>query len=536
MRRIVVILALAVAAAAQAPAVEAATIPRTGYYPGKNPEGCTLKVEDPVEYRGRKTEGLTDELKKIILEKKRAAGCPNRCDLDATHIERTPRYHRYYVSYNPGGTEPYLKGDQVRMQRWPLEGQVVTFYGHIVNKGLQPSVETTWVMTLDGKPIGHGTVPALQPLDEHIVSAKWPWRTGRHQVRLMVDIRSLNNEVTKTNNNIADWTDAYTFFWTVRDVVHAEQDAVRNIYGSYSSEDWHRSVMEWMNRAFEGCIWPLTPRGVPARVRIDYYWISKKPWQEHDRHPLSTFTDGTWPHYPGGRFEFEGKSQEEIARFYEEIRKSVETNAIYDPNIPGQDRGLPHELSHQLGLIDVYHLNVPARLCQVKMADGRLLRDVLPDKAGRNTWQRGMMSGGSVPQVWCEHQAYALVLDYGKRRGYFGEMLLDMPKKSSLRILDANGRPIPLARLKIYQRQGEAVPNEPVHEGAADAKGIFGLGAEPFGKICVVGTNGSLLCRVQHPTTGKVDWAWTQVDEFNLTKWRGHVDHAIINLRTELGK
>jgi hypothetical protein len=179
MRTIAAILALVTAATVAMKAHAA-----TRFYPGKNPEGCTLKVEDPVEYRGRKTVGLTDELKKIILEKKRAAGCPDRCDLDATYIERTPRYHRYYVSYGPGGTSPYLEGAQVRMQRWPLEGQVVTFYGHIVNKGLQPSVETTWVMTLDGKPIGQGKVPALKPLDEYIVSAKWPWRTGRHQVRL----------------------------------------------------------------------------------------------------------------------------------------------------------------------------------------------------------------------------------------------------------------------------------------------------------------------------------------------------------------
>ena len=87
------------------------------FYPGRNPKGCTLKVEDPAEYRSRKTEGLTDELKATILEKKRAAGCPNLCDLDITYIERTPRYHRYYVSYDPGGTNPHLEGDQQRMQR-----------------------------------------------------------------------------------------------------------------------------------------------------------------------------------------------------------------------------------------------------------------------------------------------------------------------------------------------------------------------------------------------------------------------------------
>jgi hypothetical protein len=146
------------------------------------------------------------------------------------------------------------------------------------------------------------------------------------------------------------------------------------------------------------------------------------------------------------------------------------------------------------------------------------------------------MIGGSVPQVWCEWQAYGLVLDYGKRRGYFGDMLLEMPAKSSLRVLDANGKPIPGAKLTIYQRQGEAVPDKPVHQGAADANGVFSLGAKPFGDICVVGTNGSLLCRVEDPRTGSVDWAWTQIDEFNLAKWRGQTENAVVNLQTELGK
>jgi hypothetical protein len=144
------------------------------------------------------------------------------------------------------------------------------------------------------------------------------------------------------------------------------------------------------------------------------------------------------------------------------------------------------------------------------------------------------MNGGDTPQVWEEWQAYGLVLDYGKRRGFFGEMLLDMPQKSSLRILDVNGKPIPGAILKIYQRQGEEVPDKPVHEGKADAKGLFSLGEKPFGEICVVGTNGSLLCKVTNPKTEEVDWAWTQIDEFNLAKWRGAVEHAIIDLKTEL--
>ena len=69
--------------------------------------------------------------------------------------------------------------------------------------------------------------------------------------------------------------------------------------------------------------------------------------------------------------------------------------------------------SHQLGVIDIYHFNVPARLCQVKLEDGRLLREVHREKAEQRTWQRGLMCGGNIPQTWEEIHAIALNRDYG---------------------------------------------------------------------------------------------------------------------------
>ena len=86
----------------------AAAEPR--YVPGQNPPGATLRVEDPAEYRGRTTEGLTPELIERILERKRAGGAPNRPDLDILYIERTPRFPRHNVTYD-NGKNPRLVGD-----------------------------------------------------------------------------------------------------------------------------------------------------------------------------------------------------------------------------------------------------------------------------------------------------------------------------------------------------------------------------------------------------------------------------------------
>lgn len=502
------------------------------YTPGKNPPGATLGVEDPAEYRGRKTEGLTPDLMKRILERKRAAGAPNRPDLDVLYIERTPRFPRYNVTYDHG-TNPHLEGDQQRMMRWPDVGETVTFWGHVANKGLARSAPSSYRFLLDGKIIGEGKLPRIEPCDQVVVTAKWPWQTGRHTVTLQVDLDSENHEITELNNTLCDYTDAYTLFWTVRDHVYVEEESLPNNYGSYSCEDWHRSVMDWMNQKFAQCIWPLTPDGVPARVRIEYLWISPQPWVDHDKHPVNRFCDGSWPHYPGGRFVVEGAAPEQRENFFAEIRRTFETNHRYNPDVPGHDRALVHELSHQLGLIDVYHMNVPKTLCQVELPDGRLLRDVHPEEATKHSWVKGVMIGGEIPQCWSEHSAYALVRDYGKRRGYYGEYLLDLPSRNYIRVLNKSGQPLAQAKLTIYQRQGEAVPNTPVHEGTTERDGRFDLGAAPFGAVNVVGVNGSLLVHVQ-PQDGDVDdWVWTDVVSFNLAKWRGE-DPAVVDVQTVL--
>ena len=504
------------------------------FAPGANPPGATLRVEDPKKYRGIKTEGLTPDIVARIIEKKKAGGCPNKPDLDILYIERTPRFKRYNVSYNPGGKNPHLEGDEKKMQRYPSDGETVTFWGHVANKGLTDSRPTKYRFLMDGEIIGEGDIPAIQPCDQEIVTAQWPWQSGRHTLTLQVDLDSLNDEVTKANNTKMDYTDAYTFFWTVRDLVYIEQESLPNNYGSYSCEDWLRSVMDWMNDRFAKCIYPSTPLGILARVRLEYVWISERPWKEHDAHPLSKFTDGTWPHYPGGRVDLATATEEEKNKLFTSIEKTWKSNHYYDPDIPGQDRGLPHELSHQLGMIDIYHFNVPAKLCQVKLDDGRLLKDVYPEKAEQRSWMKGLMIGGSIPQTWEEIHAIALNNDLGRRRGYFGDFLLELPRECVIQVLDSKGNPMPGAEVKVYHREGEAVPNEVTASGKTTEKGLFSLGGKPVGDVHVVGVNASLLINVKTADGEKSDWVWTDIAKFIIQKHRTGSDKVIVQVPTGL--
>lgn len=504
--------------------------------PGKNPPGCTIVDSDPEEFRGKPTVGITKEMKLEILRRKRAAGAPELPDLDVTYIERTPRFPRYDVQYHPRGRNPHLSEREQHLQRWPNDGQMVTFHAHIANKGLRRCPPSKYMLLIDDRPLrgGAGRIPAMGPCEEVVAHAEWPWRSGRHTVTVRVDTAGAIKEISEENNAITDFTDAYTFFWTVRDRAHVAQDCVRNRYGSYSSEDWHRSVMEWMNESFARCKYPTTPEGIPARVRIDYYWVHPRPWEVHNTNVLNRLHDGTWPHCVGGKPR-KGESPAAHAKRSEQAPiEYAEKNALYDPFRPGGDGGLVHELGHQLGLIDLYHMNVPGRLCSVRMADGRLLREVLPDKANQKTWIKGIMVGGRAPLGWSEHSANALVRDYCRRRGFYGDYLMDLPERSFVRVLDGNGNPIAGAGVKVYQRNGENVPDVVKHQGRTDRSGLFDLGGQLFGTVHVVGKNGSLLFRVEHPGTGTVDWVWLGIIDFNLARWRGQVKRAIIPLRTEL--
>lgn len=106
-------------------------------------------------------------------------------------------------------------------------------------------------------------------------------------------------------------------------------------------------------------------------------------------------------------------------------------NAYYDP-ATDIDGALLHELTHQLGIIDMYALDVPLEVPQVLDRLGRPLQ--------MEYWTGflfpGLMSDpGIQPPMYDEHTALALNANKGYRRGYYGEYLYDVPRETGLRVL-----------------------------------------------------------------------------------------------------
>ena len=117
------------------------------------------------------------------------------------------------------------------------------------------------------------------------------------------------------------------------------------------------------------------------------------------------------------------------------------------------DWGLIHELTHQLGVIDMYRLNMPPELAkndklEVRDRNGQLIPiSLVSPTGGDSLWEHpGLMGGGNI-QPYIDGTDYdietaaALNTHAGKRRGYFGEYLFDMPQSVSLKIIDQTGAP-----------------------------------------------------------------------------------------------
>jgi len=505
--------------------------------PGRNPPGCTVVDTDPEEYRGKPTGTLTEPMKEEILERKRANGAPPLPDLDVTYIERTPRFPRYDVEYDPPFKNPRLSTKEKNLQRWPFEGYFVTFHVHVANKGLRPSPETDWVVSIDGDvlPYGRGNLPGLEPLEETVVSVKWPWSGGRHEVSEEVDTRRKIREISERNNKISDWTDAYTFFWTVQDRAHIAHECVKNSYGSYSAESWARSVLQWLNWSFDQCKYPTTPDGIPARVRLDYYEVEEEPWQTHRRHPAHRYFDATWMHSPGGGSKPHEAQDHYLKRIENVCIEYAECNAAYHPLKAECNANLAKQLAGELGLIDYHRFNIQPNQCLVKTDNGKLLRDVFPNKATHRIEVKGLLQYRQPARlIWSEISANALTNDYCRRRGFSGVFLLDLPNQSFVRFLDRRGSPLAKALVSVYQRDGNTVPDEVKRTGVTDGEGLFDLGEKPFGAVDVRGLNGTLLFRVARIEEGDADWVWLSILDLYMAKQRGQRDRAVIPLKTTL--
>ncbi|MBC7227754.1 MAG: 6-bladed beta-propeller, partial [Thermoflexales bacterium] len=455
---------------------------------------------------------------------------PAGVDLDVTYISRTPLYSRYQVWYTADG-KPYLRPGTENDKRWPDPGETVTFTAHIINKGTVASGRFDFKWFIDGQEVHSGVHNSLAPGEEATESYQWTWShsldgerlLGSHTVRFTVDPANAIAETYESNNSLEDRTDALSLVLAVTPELYAALETPVDPQWPFSAEDWLQKQIAAMNAAFARSIYPSAPNGILERVRLDKILVTSEPPS------ADTSVD-----VDGGFFL---------------AADDRNNNPYYDP-ITDVSGSLIHELSHQLGLIDLYNLGFEVGAVEIVDHNG------LPLQMETGLPATGLMlNPGIRPLVYEEHSALALNVNKGYRRGYYGEYLFDVPMSTYLRVLDNQGAPAPNVTVRLFQAgpgHGSfpiVIDNTPEITGVTDSNGLLMLPnrsvgssittrtghtlcANPFGVIDVVGEKDEFI--VELTKGAHQEYGWLEITQFNLKAWQGNMTTATLTISSHI--
>lgn len=467
-------------------------------------------------------------------ERKNAPGIGPRTphdetDLQVVTIERTPRFPRYAPWYedrlatDPGGFGPYwysaamgLGGGQTwETPRWPATGSTVTYTATIRNRGTNPwsgALGSQWFV--DGASQSGSSVPlTLAPGATAAFTLERTWDGALHDVRFAMtpgDARGGNDALTINSKSVP--------FLTYLDETYAENFREDSPEHPQAVTD---DIVDWLNFHMERFNAMFAAAGSPKRV---HYGVLKV-LEDSDPDPQDP------PTIDFGVFPFRFRAPEDNLRHI---------SGWYAPE-DDIDYGLLHEEAHQLGLIDVYQLNLAP---EQNLVSG-LAYSAPP--CLMNACSRFLS-----PQ-----SANAMTHWLDQAHGYFGQYLYQIPEQLALRFLGFGGAPLAGASVTLYQMAereglGKVIAEPPKAQGTTDENGVWNLPNlpvdpalvppvatgdtlhdNPFGYLAVVGHNGLLHAKVERD--GFTDWAWLDITEVNNAFWAGQTTLATFERTLHLG-
>ncbi len=533
-------------------------------------EGTRFAVWRRLEDVGSDPEYLPrSRVKEHKIERDEAwDAAPSLPDLTVTFIEMSPKLPGLHgrVEYDSLG-RPILKGGKAFAdlgERAAMEpekvvakvklayrpGEEISLAAHVKNVGFATARPFRYAWLLDGKEAASGRFErALGEMEEATFVHKTKWQAGLHHVTFRV--RTDERQIATINDEATDplWG------WGLVYIVHPRRVEAwhrhRTAYGTFSFEDFYRWHVEIMNRLFEASVYPSTPEGIRARVRLDrivYAEDPEKAASEAEESDGLRRDQGRWVWLDDDDRKKEWKPPTK------EWRNQTEWS-------------LPHELGHQLGLTDLYRLDDEGTEAHGMPDNG--------DKVAHFMRRPHSMMHWHGPHVWSEVCAGALDQAWDKPRGHYGDHHFAIPAENLLEVLDVNGRPVAGARVEIFQRgvvldpdgkggeeagvrwfpvledgqfdhpmstrtviAGETgpdgrmrLPNRPAEE--VRTLNGFHRKRNPFGNLNVVGQRGLMLAWV---TKGDRRCPYfLEITEFNTAWFRGERERHVVRLSMPLG-
>ena len=456
-------------------------------------------------------------------------------DLDVTFIKRSPLYQAYCVDYPwdiPGQPGiPFLCPGTENDQRWPEQGEIVTFTAHIINKGTASSPAFGYAWLIDGSEVANGTLPALAPSQEITATYQWPWghemspdgqqALGDHRVSFSADPGNAIPETHENNNSLEDSTSAMSFRFFFTPEMYAAYNVPVDPQWPASAEDWIQKQMAMMNWDFANSTYPVAQQGARVRVRIDQIGVSEEnpPGTGHDG---SWFIDADYRHGASG---------------------------WYDP-ATDIDWALIHEMSHQVSIIDLYAIGAEPSAVKITDLPGN------PVNIGFSWPRPDLMGGGDIwphtaGYLYSSHVAGGASTYQGYRNGYFGSYMFDIPLENYFLVRDNQGNPAPGVEVALWQRNGEpdwtgqsAFDDPPDISGTTNASGLFLLANRsanggtvtanahvlhdnPFGVVDIIGSQNLFLVGLRQGD--HEEYRWLDITEFNLAYWMGDtISHTFV--------
>jgi hypothetical protein len=453
-------------------------------------------------------------------------------DLDVTFIERTPRYDYDAAKNNP---EP---------------GDPVVFTAHVRNWGGTALASVAYLWKLDGSPVASGTLTNVSPGGaERTVDLPWTWQAGDHTIGFQIDPHNLIAEASESNNALTDRVNGIIAgFWVEESLYHYFHTHQRDLnIGSNSWEDWIQRQMATQNALYASAVYSSSPGGVLDRVRID---------------KLIIVPDGALPLNGGIATNHPDMSDKTVdlmwgmpsylldGDFFKNTTSAELTNPFH------VDQGMIHELGHARYLIDCYgfdvhntynpttgegHDSVQIYEGGSPVAGSELMPFIAWDSVLYYNISGGVMSG-PYGFAWSPYEAAALNLIAGQRAvcGNYnapcnlGVFLNDLPENNHLRFIDAEGRPLGGADVRIYQATGgpgwygKTFDDTPDLYFTAGADGYVHLPRNPFSSGPIEHYLGNstavIILRVEH--NFGVWYRFLEVSEFNMAYWSGRTTDA----------